>query len=107
MERGVRFVQLYHTDWDRHGDQANNLSGALEARCKECDQPSAALVMDLMRRGLLNDTLVIWGGEFGRTPMGENRETRRRLRSHSFSHSAAAPRRQSERGRKQYRSRAF
>jgi hypothetical protein len=75
VERGVRFVQLYHTDWDHHGDQANNLSGALEARCKECDQPSAALVMDLKRRGLLNDTLVIWGGEFGRTPMGENRET--------------------------------
>jgi hypothetical protein len=75
VERGVRFVQLYHTDWDHHGDQANNLSGALDARCKECDQPSAALVMDLKRRGLLNDTLVIWGGEFGRTPMGENRET--------------------------------
>jgi hypothetical protein len=75
VERGVRFVQLYHTDWDHHGDQANNLSGALESRCKECDQPSAALVMDLKRRGLLNDTLVIWGGEFGRTPMGENRET--------------------------------
>jgi hypothetical protein len=75
VERGVRFVQLYHTDWDHHGDQANNLSAALDARCKECDQPSAALVMDLKRRGLLNDTLVIWGGEFGRTPMGENRET--------------------------------
>jgi hypothetical protein len=75
VERGVRFVQLYHTDWDHHGDQANNLSDALDARCRECDQPSAALVMDLKRRGLLNDTLVIWGGEFGRTPMGENRET--------------------------------
>lgn len=75
VERGVRFVQLYHTDWDHHGDKANNLSEALEARCRECDQPSAALVMDLKRRGLLDDTLVIWGGEFGRTPMGENRET--------------------------------
>jgi hypothetical protein len=75
VERGVRFVQLYHTDWDHHGDKANNLSEALDARCKEVDQASAALVMDLKRRGLLNDTLVIWGGEFGRTPMGENRET--------------------------------
>jgi uncharacterized protein (DUF1501 family) len=75
VERGVRFVQLYHTDWDHHGDKANNLSEALDARCQEVDQASAALVMDLKRRGLLNDTLVIWGGEFGRTPMGENRET--------------------------------
>jgi uncharacterized protein (DUF1501 family) len=68
-------VQLYHTDWDHHGDQANNLSEALEKRCEETDQPSAALVMDLKRRGLLDDTLVIWGGEFGRTPMGEIRAT--------------------------------
>ncbi|MBW3598458.1 MAG: DUF1501 domain-containing protein [Planctomycetes bacterium] len=75
VERGVRFVQLYHTDWDHHGDAANNLGEAIEARCREADQASAALVMDLKRRGLLEDTLVIWGGEFGRTPMGENRET--------------------------------
>jgi len=75
VERGVRFVQLYHTDWDHHGDTANNLSGALEDRCREVDQPAAALVMDLKRRGLLDETLVIWGGEFGRTPMGEARET--------------------------------
>ncbi len=75
VERGVRFVQLYHTDWDHHGDQANNLSGALEQRCQETDRASAALVLDLKRRGLLDNTLVIWGGEFGRTPMGENRET--------------------------------
>lgn len=75
VERGVRFVQLYHTDWDHHGDKANNLSGALEARCREVDQASAALVLDLKQRGLLDDTLVIWGGEFGRTPMGEERET--------------------------------
>ncbi|MEX2174816.1 MAG: DUF1501 domain-containing protein [Pirellulaceae bacterium] len=75
VERGVRFVQLYHTDWDHHGDQANNLSGALEARCQEVDRASAALVMDLKQRGLLDDTLVIWGGEFGRTPMGEVRES--------------------------------
>jgi hypothetical protein len=75
IERGVRFVQLYHTDWDHHGDQANNLNEAIEKRCLETDQPSAALIMDLKRRGLLNDTLVIWGGEFGRTPMGEVRAT--------------------------------
>jgi len=74
VERGVRFVQLYHTDWDHHGDKANNLSDALESRCREVDQASAALVMDLKQRGLLDDTLVIWGGEFGRTPMGEVRD---------------------------------
>jgi hypothetical protein len=75
VERGVRFVQLYHTDWDHHGDQANNLGEAIERRCQEVDRASAALVMDLKERGLLQDTLVIWGGEFGRTPMGENRAT--------------------------------
>lgn len=75
VERGVRFVQLYHTDWDHHGDQANNLNEALEKRCLETDQPSAALILDLKARGLLNETLVIWGGEFGRTPMGEVRAT--------------------------------
>ncbi len=75
IERGVRFAQLYHTDWDHHGDRANNLSEAIEARCREVDQASAALVLDLKQRGLLEDTLVIWGGEFGRTPLGEVRET--------------------------------
>ncbi len=75
VERGVRFVQLYHTDWDHHGDQNNNLSDAIEKRCKEVDQSAVALVLDLKQRGLLEDTLVIWGGEFGRTPMGENRAT--------------------------------
>jgi len=75
VERGVRFVQLYHTDWDHHGDSTNNLGKSLEARCREVDQASAALVQDLKQRGLLDDTLVIWGGEFGRTPMGENRAT--------------------------------
>jgi hypothetical protein len=75
IERGVRFVQLYHTDWDHHGDQKNNLNDSLEARCREVDRPSAALVLDLKERGLLEDTLVIWGGEFGRTPMGEKRAT--------------------------------
>ncbi len=73
VERGVRFVQLYHADWDHHGDPDNNLGKPLEDRCREVDQASAALVRDLKRRGLLDDTLVIWGGEFGRTPMGEVR----------------------------------
>jgi uncharacterized protein (DUF1501 family) len=62
-ERGVRFIQLYHQDWDHHG----GLPGALPGLCKETDQPAAGLVQDLKQRGLLKDTLVIWGGEFGRT----------------------------------------
>jgi hypothetical protein len=65
IERGVRFVSLFHEAWDHHGD----LKAGLAGRCKDTDQPSAALVTDLERRGLLRDTLVIWGGEFGRTPM--------------------------------------
>jgi hypothetical protein len=75
IERGTRFVQLYHTDWDHHGDSVNNLGPGLDKVAKEVDRPSAALVRDLKRRGLLEDTLVVWGGEFGRTPMGENRDT--------------------------------
>jgi hypothetical protein len=74
VERGVRFVQLYHTDWDHHGGTID-LSKSLEQVCKEVDQPSAALVQDLKQRGLLDSTIVVWGGEFGRTPMGEPRET--------------------------------
>ncbi len=74
VERGVRFVQLYHTDWDHHGNKDTHLGQPLDARCKETDQPAAALVKDLKARGLLEDTLVIWGGEFGRTPMGEPRD---------------------------------
>ena len=73
VERGVRFVQLYHTDWDHHGNKDTNLADSLEARCQETDRPAAALLKDLKRRGLLDETLVIWGGEFGRTPMGEIR----------------------------------
>jgi len=75
VERGVRFVQLYHTDWDHHGGKGADLDSALDSVCREVDQPAAALVLDLKARGLLEDTLVIWGGEFGRTPMGEPRET--------------------------------
>src|SRR5262245_49213925 len=75
IERGVRFVQLYHTDWDHHGGSGADLGSALEQVTREVDRPCAALVRDLKQRGLLDDTLVIWGGEFGRTPMGERRET--------------------------------
>jgi hypothetical protein len=67
LERGVRFVQLYHRGWDHHGD----IEKKMTATAKLTDQPSAALVRDLKQRGLLEDTLVIWGGEFGRTPMGQ------------------------------------
>jgi hypothetical protein len=63
VERGVRFVQLYHRGWDNHG----NLPSNIPKQCKDIDQPQAALIMDLKQRGLLDDTLVIWGGEFGRT----------------------------------------
>jgi Protein of unknown function (DUF1501) len=75
VERGVRFVQLYHTDWDHHGEGNNNLGKGLDGICREIDRPTAALVTDLKRRGLLDSTLIIWGGEFGRTPMGEVRDT--------------------------------
>ena len=75
IERGVRFVQLYHTDWDHHGEVGNTLGADIENRCREVDQASAALILDLKQRGLLEDTLVIWGGEFGRTPMGEVRQS--------------------------------
>jgi hypothetical protein len=73
VERGVRFVQLYHTDWDHHGDANLHLGEPLEKTCREVDRPAAALLTDLKRRGLLDSTLVLWGGEFGRTPMGEVR----------------------------------
>lgn len=72
VQRGVRFVQLYHTNWDQHGG-AESLDGELPIRCKEVDQASAALVQDLKQQGMLDDVLVVWGGEFGRTPMGETR----------------------------------
>jgi uncharacterized protein (DUF1501 family) len=75
VERGVRFVQLYHTDWDHHGVPGQSLTHDLDQVCRDIDQPCAALIKDLKMRGLLDDTLVVWGGEFGRTPMGEIRET--------------------------------
>ena len=67
VERGVRCVQVYHTDWDHHA----NLQQGIERVCPEIDKPSAALVKDLKQRGLLDQTLVIWGGEFGRTPLSD------------------------------------
>jgi hypothetical protein len=74
VERGVRFVQLYHTNWDNHGGPGETLDTDLPRVCKDVDQGGAALVKDLKAQGLLKETLVVWGGEFGRTPMGENRE---------------------------------
>jgi hypothetical protein len=68
-EKGVKFIQLYHRDWDHHG----GLPQGLPVKCKETDQSSAALIMDLKQRGLLEDTLVIWGGEFGRTSYSQGR----------------------------------
>jgi uncharacterized protein (DUF1501 family) len=65
VERGVRFVQIFHEAWDHHG----NLTNGLKTKCGKTDKPSAALIKDLKARGMLEDTLVIWGGEFGRTPM--------------------------------------
>ena len=80
VERGVRFVQCFHAGWDHH----NNLSTQFQIQCRDTDQPSAALVRDLKQRGLLDETLVIWGGEFGRTPFiqGDINDTKRWGRDH-------------------------
>jgi len=73
-ERGVRFIQLYHWGWDSHGTPTDEgVNVGMVNRCRETDRPTAALLSDLKARGLLEDTLVVWGGEFGRTPMWENR----------------------------------
>src|SRR5207249_3194690 len=69
VERGVRFINIYHATWDHH----QNLNVGLTFNCKMADQPIAALLKDLKQRGLLDSTLVVWGAEFGRTPLGENR----------------------------------
>ena len=66
-ERGVRFIQLYHRAWDHHG----GIEKAIEITAKEVDQATAALITDLKQRGMLDDTLIVWGGEFGRTPMAQ------------------------------------
>lgn len=71
IERGVRFVQLFHQDWDHHG----GLPGNIRSECAQTDQPSAALIKDLKMRGLLDDTLVLWGGEFGRTSYSQGKLT--------------------------------
>jgi uncharacterized protein (DUF1501 family) len=63
VEKGVRFVQVYHNNWDHHG----NLAGRMPDQCRDVDQPCLGLITDLKNRGLLDETLVIWGGEFGRT----------------------------------------
>ncbi|MEE3199473.1 MAG: DUF1501 domain-containing protein, partial [Planctomycetota bacterium] len=80
IERGSRFVQLMHAGWDQH----NSITTELYTQCKDTDQPSAGLVQDLKQRGLLDDTLVIWGGEFGRTPFiqGNLKDRRRWGRDH-------------------------
>lgn len=71
-ERGVKFIQLYHKGWDHHG----GLPGGIKKKCKETDQASSALIQDLKQRGLLEDTLVIWGGEFGRTTYCQGKLTK-------------------------------
>ena len=78
-ERGVKFIQLYHQGWDQH----DNLPRDIERQCRETDQASAALVTDLKRRGLLDDTLVVWGGEFGRTSYSQGKLTADQLRPRS------------------------
>jgi hypothetical protein len=75
VEKGVRFVQLYDWGWDTHGtSKEGSIDSGLRHKCQEIDRPVTALLLDLKQRGLLEETLVVWGGEFGRTPMQENRE---------------------------------
>lgn len=75
VEKGVRFVQLFDWGWDSHGTDANlAIDVGMINKCREIDRPVTALILDLKQRGLLDETLVVWGGEFGRTPMMENRE---------------------------------
>jgi len=71
-ERGVRFIQLYHRDWDHHG----GVKDGIATKAGEVDRPTAALINDLKQRGMLDDTLVVWGGEFGRTPMSQGGDGR-------------------------------
>ena len=71
-ERGVRFIQLYHRDWDHH----SGVKLGIEQKAAEVDRPTAALIRDLRERGMLDDTLIVWGGEFGRTPMSQSGDGR-------------------------------
>jgi hypothetical protein len=79
-ERGVRFIQLYHRDWDHHNDVRNNIV----FKAQEVDRATAALINDLKQRGMLDDTLVIWGGEFGRTPMSQRNGRDHHIKGFSF-----------------------
>jgi hypothetical protein len=79
-ERGVRFIQLYHRDWDHHGGVKDNVA----IKAKETDQATAALIRDLKQRGMLDDTLVVWGGEFGRTPMSQGDGRDHHIRGFSY-----------------------
>ena len=79
-ERGVRFVQVYHRAWDHHG----GVKRAVEITADEVDKATAALITDLKRRGMLDDTLVLWGGEFGRTPMGQGNGRDHHIRGFSY-----------------------
>jgi hypothetical protein len=81
VERGTRFVQIFHESWDHHG----GLTGGLKAECGKTDRASAALVKDLKQRGLLEDTIVLWGGEFGRTPMVQGGDDGRDHHPNAFS----------------------
>jgi Protein of unknown function (DUF1501) len=77
VEKGVRFVQLFDWGWDAHGtDEALSIDVGMVNKCRKTDKPVTALLLDLKQRGLLDETLVVWGGEFGRTPMQENRENK-------------------------------
>jgi hypothetical protein len=77
VERGVRFVQLFDWGWDSHGTDENlSIDVGMVNKCRQTDKPVTALLLDLKQRGLLDETLVVWGGEFGRTPMLENRENK-------------------------------
>jgi hypothetical protein len=74
-ERGVRFIQLFDWGWDTHGStEKESLTGGFKTKCRDMDRPMTALLKDLKQRGMLEETLVVWGGEFGRTPMQENRD---------------------------------
>src|SRR5260370_21458721 len=79
-ERGVRFIQLYHRDWDHHNVVKNNMV----FKAEEVDKPTAALITDLKQRGMLDDTLVIWGGEFGRRPMSQRNGRDHHIKGFSF-----------------------
>ena len=90
IEEGVRFVQLYDWGWDSHGDQQSNaLNHGFRDKCNQIDRPISALIQDLKQRGLLDETLIVWGGEFGRTPardLGEGKINKYMGRDHQEMH---------------------